>query len=340
MARVYRVSLGEGDGALTVREEEVLAPRGHEVKVRIHAASLNFRDLLVLRGIYPGAVNGVIPACDAAGEVMARGSEVTRFEVGDRVLFTFYQNWIDGPIHAEYQLTDIGARMDGVLAQEVLANEQALVTMPARLSMEQGAALGCASVTAWAALMAGSPLTAGQTLLIQGSGGVSVFGLQFAKAAGARVIALTSTVEKATRLKRLGADTVINYKDVPEWDVAVREANGGKGVDRVIEVGGPSTFARSLRSMGVGARLGIVGIVGGLEGSINPFELFGSGTTIHSINVGSRRDFEDSLNAMEAAGFSPQIDDTVFAFADAAAAYDYLASGRHFGKIIINRFAS
>lgn len=339
MTRVYRAHFKEAGGHLVATDEDIRSPQGYEVKVRIRAASLNFRDLLVLRGIYPGAVNGVVPGCDAAGEVVEIGTKASRFAVGQPVLFTFYRSWIDGPIHAEYQQTDIGARVDGVLAQDVITEEQALVPMPERLSMEQGAALGCASVTAWAALMAGSPLIPGETLLVQGSGGVSVFALQFAKAAGAKVIAITSSAAKAARLTALGADAVINYREVPDWDVAVRQANGNRGVDRVIEVGGPSTFARSLHSLGVGGRLAIVGLVGGLDGSINPFELFGAGTSIHSINVGSRRHFEDSLGAMEIAGFVPQIDETLFAFADTPAAYEYLASGQHFGKVVINRFS-
>jgi NADPH:quinone reductase-like Zn-dependent oxidoreductase len=209
------------------------------------------------------------------------------------------------------------------------------VKLPKALSFLEGAALGCASVTAWAALVGGRPLTAGQTVLVQGTGGVSLFALQFAKAAGARVIALTSSDAKAERLKTIGAAHVVNYLADPNWPGAVRALTDGAGVDRVIETGGPVTIERSVRAAAVGGHISIVGLTGGVEGSLSPLALLGGGLTVEGIIVGSRRHFLDSLKSIEVNAIRPVLDQ-VFAFEDAKAAYQHMMDRKHIGKVILS----
>jgi NADPH:quinone reductase-like Zn-dependent oxidoreductase len=235
----YRIDrFGSVDG-IVLRSSEDPRPGPKEVLMRVRASSLNYRDLMVLKGGGRGPTKlGVIPLSDGAGEVAAIGDGVTRVKVGDRVIGTFHPRWFGGPLSADYLSDRLGANLDGVLAEYAVLSEEALVPAPSHLSFEEAATLPCAAVTAWVALTGHRRVTAGDTVLTQGSGGVSVFALQFARVLGAQVIATTSTAEKAERLKALGASEVINYAETPGWDGKARELTDGRGVDCVVEIGG------------------------------------------------------------------------------------------------------
>jgi NADPH:quinone reductase-like Zn-dependent oxidoreductase len=334
--KAYHVERPGSFAGLTLREEPAPVPGPHQVVVRMRAASLNFRDLLVALGQYPvpGLRQDVIPLSDGAGEVVATGPGVTRVAPGERVLTNFHQHWIDGSIAPQYLGTDLGGTRDGVLAEEVLLSEEGVVRLPRYLSFEEGAAFGCASITAWASLVGGRPFTAGQTLLVQGTGGVSIFALQLAKAMGGRVIATTSSEAKAQRLRELGADEVINYVSTADWDQAVLKLTGGKGVDRVVEVGGPGTLERSLRSCSIGAHVAAVGFVDGVAGTFSPLALLGRGIVLEGVAVGSRRDFENLLSLAQQQELRPVVDRT-FGFESAPDAYHHLQSRAHVGKVLV-----
>jgi len=325
------------DGALQSlrrREHPVPAPRAGQVLLRMRAASLNYRDLLALRGELPGVQPGRIPLSDGAGEVAAVGEGVQRVRVGDRVVPAFNQSWIAGRPEMEFMRGMLGGDVDGVLAQYVVLDQQGVVRIPDGLDFQQAATLPCAAVTAWSALHCGLPLLPGQTVLVQGTGGVSIFALQLAKAMACRVIATTSSDEKAERLRALGADAVVNYQRHPQWSAQVRELSGGRGVDRVVEVGGPSTLEQSIACAAFNAQIALVGFVGGLGATLNPRLLMRGGLSTHSVAVGNRGDLERLLMAIDTMRLQPVID-RVFAFAEAPEAFRHLEGRGHFGKIVI-----
>src|SRR6266496_719414 len=228
--------------------------------MRVRASSLNYRDLMVLKGSGRGPTKlSVTPLSDGAGEVAAVGDGVSRFAVGHRVIGCFHPRWFGGPIKADYLTERLGANLDGMLAEYAVANEEAVVRMPGHLSFEEAATLPCAAVTAWAALSGHRRVTAGDTVLTQGTGGVSIFALQFARLLGAEVIGTTSSTVKAERLKALGAAAVIDYVKTPDWHEKVAELTGGRGVDCVVEIGGPGTLANSIRSLAVGGHISLIG---------------------------------------------------------------------------------
>lgn len=236
--RRYKIAHRHVDGLVLVTESPP-ALRPHDVLVRMHAASLNYRDLLVIEGPWPARdPTGLIPVSDGAGEVLEVGSDVTRFRPSDPVVASFRQQWLEGEVGRDARNSDLGGMIDGTLSEWCIFDEQGLTAKPGALSFAEAACFPCAAVTAWSALMEGAPLKPGDTVLIQGTGGVSLFALQFARAAGARVIAITSTAEKMAVLSQMGAATVINYADRPDWDDAVLDATYGRGVNRVVEVGG------------------------------------------------------------------------------------------------------
>ena len=250
---------GSVDGVV-LRSREEPRPGRKEILMRVRASSLNYRDLMVLRGGGRGPTKiGVVPLSDGAGEVAAIGEGVTRVKIGDRIAGCFHPRWFGGPIKPDYLTDRLGANLDGVLAEYAVFSQEAIVTLPSHLSFEEAATLPCAAVTAWAALTGHRRVTAGDTVLTQGSGGVSVFALQFARLLGARVIATTSTTEKAERLKALGASDVVNYTETSDWDAKVRELTDGRGVDCVIEIGGPGTIAMSLQTLAVGGHISLIG---------------------------------------------------------------------------------
>ncbi len=256
----YHINLGAGLDGLRLREHDIPSPGPREVLVRVRASSLSFRELMILiQGSYPLPIRpDVIPVSDGAGEVVASGEGVTRARVGDRVESSIFPFWIDGP-YARDVSAQLGGSLDGTLTEYALLPEEGVVHIPDHLSFEEAAALPCAGVTAWNALTGSNRLQAGDTVLTLGSGGVSLFALQFAKLFGARVIATTSSDEKAERLKALGADVVINYRTTPDWHIAVRACTEGNGVDQVVEVGGPSTIEQSIKSSKVGGEIALIG---------------------------------------------------------------------------------
>ena len=328
--RAYHLEqLGTLDG-LAVSEHATPSPGAGEVLIRVRASSLNFRDLLIANGWYsPPVALGRVPLSDAAGEVEAIGSDVTRFKVGDRVINSFFPNWFGGTFNVVPQ--QWGIDHDGWLTEYKVVNAEALVLMPDHLSFEEAATLPCAGVTAWSAL---AGVSAGDTVLTEGTGGVSLFAVQLAKALGARVIATTSSPEKAERLRQLGADHVIDYRTTKEWGKQVRALTGGRGVDRVVEVGGANTLAQSVQAIAYGGQISLVGILAGVEGGIDFMTMFATHATFKSIAVGSRRDLEDMNRVLAQHQIRPVID-SVYAFDDAIAGLSYFADRQLFGKVVI-----
>jgi NADPH:quinone reductase-like Zn-dependent oxidoreductase len=309
--------------------------RAGQVLVRIRAVSLNSRDRAVVNGKYFGrpVARDLIPLSDAAGEVTAVGEGVTRFKPGDRVAATFFQTPPDGPPFAERAA--LGSPLDGVMVEEIALYEDGLVTIPDHLSFEEGACLPCAAVTAWHALMAaGRPVGPGDTVLILGTGGVSIFALQFAKAAGARVIATSSSDEKIERVKALGASDGVNYRRTPAWDKEVLKLTGGRGVDCVVEVGGVGTLERSFGSLASRGKVAFIGVLTGPSAEINPYALMWKEGTLHGIRVGNNDHFEQMNRAIATNRIKPVID-SVFPFASAIAAFHHQASGHFVGKVVI-----
>lgn len=331
----YRLGNFTSIDDLHMHDELAPEPQRGEVLVRVHAVSLNFRDIAMVRNQYPVPHSkGLIPTSDGAGEVLAIGEGVESFKVGDRVMSTFHPRWYAGRRPANLFQYGYGAAIDGWLTEQKVVSQEALVRMPDSLSYEEATTLPCAAVTAWSALNDGGLIRADSTVLVQGSGGVSIFALLLAKAVGATVIATTSSYEKAERLLELGADAVVNYREEPNWGDRVRALTHGQGVERVVEVGGPGTFAQSLRAVRPGGEIALIGFVSPLGDSINYLDLFMSGANFRHITVGSRESLMDVSQAIDVARIKPVID-RVFDFADAKAAFAHLDSGAHFGKVVI-----
>ena len=335
--KAYRIeSFGGVDGVVLATRDEP-RPGPSEILLRVLATSLNYRDLMVLKGGGRGPTRlGIVPLSDGAGEVAAVGERVSRVAVGDRVIACFHPRWIGGPISADYLTDRLGGNMDGMLAEYAVVSEEAIVSLPGHLSFEEGATLPCAAVTAWVALTGHRRVTAGDTVLTQGSGGVSIFALQLAQLLGARVIATTSSAEKAERLEALGAAATINYVETPDWNEQVAELTGGKGVDCVVEIGGAGTLAMSIKSLAVGGHVSLIGSSLSRSGiMLDPALLGGRGITLGAISVGSRVHFEEMNRAIALHRLRPVID-RVFPFADAPTAYRYFESRAHFGKVVIS----
>jgi len=307
-----------------------------QVLVRLRAASLNFRDLLIARGKYAGGSlkQDVVPLSDGAGEVIAIGAGVTRFRVGDRVAGTFFRDWIAGPALPGPRLALGAPPADGVLAEYALFGEQDAVRIPAHLSFEAASTLPCAAVTAWHALMVVGHVQPGDTVLLLGTGGVSIFALQFARLAGARVLVTSSSDDKLTRARALGAAVGVNYHATPEWGQEVLRLTDGRGVDHIVEVGGGGTLGRSIQAIGIGGRIALIGVLTGITGDANPYGLMTKYASLHGVYVGSRSMFEKMNTAIAASALEPVID-RVFAFDQAAEAYRHLERGAHFGKVVI-----
>ena len=329
---------GKGVDALELRDDPIPEPAHGQVLVRVRANSLNQRDLMVLRGVLPLAPD-VVPLSDGAGEVIAVGPGVRRVGVGDRVVAAFRQGWVSGKLDPALRgAADLGAAIDGMLGEWALLREDGVVLIPPQMSFEAAACFPCAGVTAWSALMAGRSVRPGETVLVQGTGGVSLFALQIALAVGARVIATTSTAEKADRLRALGAFDVVNYKENPEWDCAVRDLTDGRGVDRVVEVGGAGTLPRSMRCTRLQGRIALVGLLDSPSAQINPMGFISGVLTMHGISVGCRVDLEDLIATYSANKLTPIVDQ-LFNFENAKAAYRHLDGKKHFGKVVITHRA-
>jgi len=305
-----------------------------QVRVAMRAASLNFRDLLVLSGaLGKTGPEGLVMCSDGAGEVIEVAPDVRRVKPGDRIALTFIPDWIAGAFRTSIAPLSRGFPLQGVMCEQLVVHQSEAVVLPDHLSFAEGACLPCAGVTAWHALCGPTPLMPGMSVLLQGAGGVSVLALQFAKLFGARVIMTTSSDERAERLRKLGADAVINYRQEPEWDVAVRRLTGGEGVDLAVDVGGTETVDRSVKAIRKGGRLALVGLLTGWPGSIS--SLFASRVDVTPITVGSRNDFEDMNRAIAFHKMQPIIDKQ-FAFDALPDALRYLETGKQFGKIVIN----
>jgi NADPH:quinone reductase-like Zn-dependent oxidoreductase len=309
-------------------------PGPSDVLVRIRAAALNYRDHAILTGKYRyGLDHGTIPCSDGAGEVVSVGASVTRFKTGDRVIPTFFQVWIDGA--PPKNRAALGAPLDGTLAEFLSLHEDGWVAMPKSLSFEEAATLPCAGPTAWNALMlAGTRIKPGDTVLCLGTGGVSMFALQFARAAGARVIVTSSSDSKIERARKLGASDGVNYKTHPEWEKEVLALTAGRGVDCVIENGGMGTLARSFECVGYGGKIALIGVLSGREGNANPHDLMFKSASLHGIGVGSRAVLEQLIQAIEINRIKPVIE-KVFPFDQAAEAFRLQASGNFMGKIVM-----
>jgi NADPH:quinone reductase-like Zn-dependent oxidoreductase len=325
---------GDANG-LKVAEQKEPVPGTHQVLVRMHAASLNYRDLVVLRGQYDRTPEpGRVPLSDGTGEVVSVGSEVTRFKPSDRVAGCFFQGWVSGRFRPELHKTALGGSIDGVLAELVVFAEEGLVPVPSHLTFTEAATLPCAAVTAWQALIVRGRLAMGETVLLLGTGGVSIFGLQLAHLSGAKVIVTSSSDAKLERARQLGADECINYRTTPDWGKEAARLSGAGGVDHVVEVGGAGTFQQSVRACRFNAHIGLIGILTGREASTEIFSIVPKGLTVSGIYVGSREMFEGMNRALEHHRIKPIID-RVFPFAQAPEAFRYLESGSHFGKVVI-----
>jgi NADPH:quinone reductase-like Zn-dependent oxidoreductase len=332
--RAYRIHEAKGPGSLTLDNLPEPEAGPGRVVVKVRAASLNYRDLLVIKGSYSRNLPlPLVPLSDGAGEVAEVGPGVTRFKAGDRVAGCFFSNWDDGPLDDRAAKSALGGAVDGMLAERVSLPESGLVKVPEHLTDEEASTLPCAALTAWHALMEGGGLKAGQTVLVQGTGGVSLFALQFARMAGARVIATSSSDAKLAKARELGASDGINYKTTPDWDVAARNLTEGVGVDHIVEVGGAGTLPRSMKAVRMGGHIALIGVLsqgGGLE----IFPLLMKNIRLQGIYVGSRAMFEAMNRAIALHKLRPVID-RVFPFDQAVAAYQHLESGTHFGKVVI-----
>ena len=325
---------GDAPPALRLVDAPVRQPGEHEVLVRVHAVSLNRRDVYVMRGQYPGPMKpNLVPLSDGAGEVVATGAGVKRFRKGDRVAAIFFQTWLDGRPNPAMFAAALGGSVDGMLSQYVTLNENGLVAIPKHLSYEEAATLPCAGVTAWNALVTRGHTQPGDYVLLQGTGGVSILGLQLALALGGKPVITSSSDDKLARAKQLGALVGINYKTTPEWDKAVLEATGG-GVQQALEVGGKQTIGKTLASLAPGGHVALIGGLSEFGGDIPAYSLMGRNATASGLYVGSRADFE-ALNAfLDKHHFKPVID-KVFEFEKSAEAFAYMDSGSLFGKVVI-----
>lgn len=333
--RAYEVREARGIEGIALNSARPQPEPGFaEVLIRVGAAAMNYRDLLVAAGRYGAATKpSVIPVSDGAGEVVAVGAGVTAFKPGDRVAGAFFPRWVAGPISAEVTKSVLGGSVDGMLAEYVALPESGVVAVPDHLTFEEAATLPCAGVTAWNAIVNLGRVHGGQTVLLLGTGGVSMFALQFAKLHGATVIQTSGSEEKLESARALGADSTLNYRAVTDWDAEVLKLTGGKGVDLVVEVGGPGTLQRSMRAVRVGGTIVMIGLVAG-TGEVNPMPLVSRAIRLQGVYVGSRQDFVDMNAAMSASALRPVIGST-FDFDRALDAYRHLAAGAHFGKVVI-----
>lgn len=306
-----------------------------EVLVRVRAASLNFRDLMILAGHYPGHMRpGVIPLSDGAGEIVEVGPGVPSSALGQRVTSTFFPNWQNGSISDLAIEASLGFESDGMLAEFVALPYKSTIAIPAHLSYEEAATLPCAAVTAWNTLTRVGRIKAGDTVLLLGTGGVSIFALQFAKIMGASVIHLSSSDAKLGRVKSMGADHLINYRSTPDWDRRVLDLTEGRGADLIVEVGGAGTLERSLRAVKVGGVVATIGLVAGV-GQINPLPLISRAINLAGVYVGSREMFRSMNKSIEVAALKPVIDCS-FHIDEALEAYEYMRNGSHLGKVVVS----
>ena len=333
--RVFAIEGGFGLENLKLVERPDPEPGPGQVLVKVRACSLNYRDLLMVRGMYnPKQPLPLVPLSDGAGEVVAVGAGVKRAKVGDRIAGCFVQDWIAGAPTKAIGKTTLGGPLDGMLAEQVLLPDHGFVHIPEHLSWTEAATLPCAALTAWSALVVNGRVGPGQTVLVQGTGGVSIFALQFAKMLGANAIVTSSSDEKLTRATHLGATHTINYRATPKWGAAARELSGGEGVDLVVEVGGAQTLPQSLSAIRPGGEISLIGILSGVSTEIPLTSILMRNVRVQGVLVGHRDGFEQMVRAIAQHQMFPVVD-RVFGFADAPAALEYLGTGSHFGKVCI-----
>lgn len=332
--KAYEVREAIGlDGVVLNRERAEPKPGHRQIVVRMRAAALNYRDQGVTKGVYGYTKFPLIPLSDGAGEVASVGPGVTQFKPGDRVASTFFVNWTGGRIPPDASRNSLGGMVDGVLAEYALLAETGAINIPDHLSFEEAAALPCAALTAWNAVIETGRIKAGETVGILGTGGVACFALAFAKMHGAGVYMTSSSDDKLARVKALGADVTINYRTIPEWDQEILKRTGGAGLDHIVEVGGANTLEKSMSAVRSGGSIYVIGALGG-AGSINPRMINRKAIRLQGIHVGSRDMFAAMNKAVALHGLKPVID-RVFGFDDAKEAYAHQQSGQHFGKIVI-----
>lgn len=324
---------GEGIDRLTLAQGEPATPGPFDVVVDMRATSLNYRDLITVK-TGAGGNAGLVPNSCGAGVAVEVGSQVSRVGVGDRVTPLFFQKWLAGPPTTEGLGSALGGALDGCLQDRMVLSEQGVARIPDYLSFDEASTLPCAALTAWRALVEEGNLRAGETVLLQGTGGVSVFALQFAKLFGAEVIITSSSDDKLEIARELGADHTVNYRAEPEWARAVRRITDGRGVDHVVEVGGAETLQQSIAAVALGGHIHLIGVLSGFVKDVNVAQLFATNAQLHGITVGSRLMFENMVRAMALHQTRPVIDRT-FGFADAREAFRLMESGGHFGKIVI-----
>ncbi len=331
--KAWQIVSPDGIDALKLADVAAGTPAAGEVHVRMRSNAINFRDLMTVRDPvsrrlpYPR-----IPNSDGAGEVIAVGPGVTTMKPGDRVASCFFQKWQDGACSAQAMATALGGALDGVLAEEVILHADGVVPVPPHLSFAEAATLPCAALTAWNAIVECGRVKAGDTVLLLGTGGVSIFALQFAKMLGARTIITSSSDQKLARAGEMGASVTINYRSRPDWEHAVLEATDGQGVDLTVEVGGAGTLPRSITATRVAGTIALIGVLTG--GQIDPASFMRKSIKMQGIYVGSRRMFQDMNRAITLHGMKPVIDRT-FAFTEARAAYHAMAAASHFGKLVV-----
>ncbi len=325
----------QGPFTMKLVEAPVPRPGAHQVLIRVHATSLNRRDIFVLHGQYPvGPRQSLVPVSDGAGEVVALGSGATRVHLGDRVAGIFFQNWISGRAPADAAQSALGGSVDGMLSEYVALDESGVVKIPASLSYEEAATLPCAGVTAWNGLFTRGQMQPGDYVLLEGTGGVSLLGLSLALADGAKPIITSSHEEKLVRAKALGAIGGVNYLTTPDWEKPVLALTGGAGVQQVLEVGGKDSLPHALATLGSGGHIALIGGLGGFGGDVPVMGLMNANITASGIYVGSRADFE-ALNAFIERHHIKPVIDKVYEFKDAAAAFEALDKGESFGKTVI-----
>lgn len=335
--RALNVKEPWGLDALEVVQAPDPVPGPGEVLVRMRAVSLNYRDLLMVQGIYArGAASGgpITPFSDGCGIVEAVGPGVTRVKPGDRVATMFFQNWISGRPTVEKLMSSLGSPIPGAGRELAVFSQEGLSKVPEFLSDQQVATLPCAALTAWRALFEDADLRPGDTVVLQGTGGVSIFGLQFAHGAGYRTLITSSSDEKLARAKALGADHLVNYRETPEWASAVRAATGGVGADLIVEVGGGGTIEQSMRAIRIGGHVAIVGVVAGLGAGFNTVALIGNSARLQGLSVGSRDMFEAMCRFIDLHKVGPVVD-KVFPWTEAKTAFAAMQAGEHFGKIVL-----
>lgn len=332
-AAIYRAT--DDAYRLVVEDRPTPTPGPDQVIVRVRATALNYRDHITYRNLAGRKVDGRIPLSDGAGEIIAVGSHVTDWKPGDRVAGCFFQTWNGGRFDLAHHKQDLGGSVDGMLAEEVVLRAGGIVRIPDFLSFEEAACLPCAALTAWYSLTTRGGIQPGDTLLTLGTGGVSVFALQFGVALGATVIVTSSDDHKLSRARSLGAKHTVNYRTQPNWSQEVWKLTAGRGADHIIEVGGPGTLGQSMNAVAAGGTISLIGVLTGFGPPTESlFPLLGRNVTLNGIYVGSRADFESMNRFITDHTIRPVID-RVFAFHEAEAAFAYLASGSHFGKVVI-----